>query len=101
MEEIASRRESLLNLISSFSAITRTESKKSSTGRRRRAISRRLERALLLGIGAVMKEGQGSRVRFKRRDCSLHVHAPHPEKVISKGTVEAIRGFLTDIGVAP
>ena len=57
--------------------------------------------SLLLGIGAVMKEGQGSRVRFKRRDCSLHVHAPHPEKVISKGTAEAIRGFLTDIGVAP
>jgi len=57
--------------------------------------------SLLLRIGAVMKEGKGSRVRFKRPDCSLHVHAPHPEKAISKGTVEAIRGFLTDIGVAP
>jgi len=57
--------------------------------------------SLLLGIGTVMKEGKGSRVRFKYRDCSLHVHAPQPEKVISKGTVEAIRGFLTDIGVAP
>ena len=57
--------------------------------------------SLLLGIGAIMKEGKGSRVRFKYRDCSLHVHAPQPEKVISKGTVEAIRGFLTDIGVAP
>jgi hypothetical protein len=57
--------------------------------------------SLLLGIGAVMKEGNGSRVRFKCRGYSLHVHAPHPEKVISKGTVEAVRGFLTDIGVTP
>jgi hypothetical protein len=57
--------------------------------------------SLLLGIGAVMKEGNGSRVRFKCRDRSLHVHAPHPEKVMSKGTVEAVRGFLTDVGVTP
>jgi len=57
--------------------------------------------SLLVRIGAVMKEGHGSRVRFKYRDRSLHVHAPHPEKVISKGTVETIRGFLTDIGVTP
>jgi hypothetical protein len=57
--------------------------------------------SLLLGIGAVMKEGNGSRVRFKCRGYSLHVHAPHPEKGISKGTVEAVRGFLTDIGVTP
>ena len=49
--------------------------------------------SLLLGIGAVMKEGHGSRVRFKCRDNSLHVHTPHPEKVISKGTVEAVRGL--------
>lgn len=57
--------------------------------------------SLLLGIGAIMKEGKGSRVRFKYRDYSLHVHAPHPGKVIAKGAVEAIREFLTDIGVAP
>lgn len=57
--------------------------------------------SLLLGIGAVMKEGKGSRVRFKCRDYSLHVHAPHPKNVISKSTVETMRGFLTDIGVAP
>jgi hypothetical protein len=67
----------------------------------RSAISWQETVSLLLGISADMKEGKGSRVRFKCRDCSLHVHAPHPEKVISKGTVEAIRGFLTDIGVAP
>jgi hypothetical protein len=57
--------------------------------------------SLLLGIGAVMKEGKRSRVRFKCRDYSLHVHAPHPIKVISKSTVETMRGGLTDIGVAP
>jgi len=57
--------------------------------------------SLLLGIGAIMKEGKGSRVRFRCRDYSLHVHAPHPGKVIAKGAVETIRGFLTDIGVAP
>lgn len=57
--------------------------------------------SLLLGIGAIMKEGKGSRVRFKYRDYSLHVHAPHPGKVIAKGAVETIRGFFTDIGVAP
>ena len=57
--------------------------------------------SLLVRIGAVMKEGNGSRVRFKYRDRSLHVHAPHPAKVISRGTVETVRGFLTDIGVTP
>jgi predicted RNA binding protein YcfA (HicA-like mRNA interferase family) len=57
--------------------------------------------SLLLGIGAIMKEGKGSRVRFKYLDHSLHVHAPHPGRVISKGSVDAIRDFLTDIGVMP
>ena len=57
--------------------------------------------SLLLGISAIMKEDKRSRVRCKCRDYSLHVHALHPGKVISKGTVETIRGFLTDIGVAP
>jgi predicted RNA binding protein YcfA (HicA-like mRNA interferase family) len=56
--------------------------------------------SLLVGVGAVMKEGKGSRVRFKYKDYSLHVHLPHPGKVISKGAVEAMQGFLTDIGVA-
>lgn len=57
--------------------------------------------SLLLGIGAIMKEGGGSRVRFKCRGYSLHIHAPHPEKVVSKSTVETIRDFLTDIEVEP
>jgi hypothetical protein len=57
--------------------------------------------SLLMEIGAIMKEGSGSRIRFKCRGYSLHVHAPHPEKVISKSTIETLRGFLTDIGVAP
>ncbi|MEI8173938.1 MAG: type II toxin-antitoxin system HicA family toxin [Deltaproteobacteria bacterium] len=57
--------------------------------------------SLLLAIGAIKKDGKGSRVRFRCRDYSLHVHAPHPGKVIAKGAAETIRGFLTDIGVAP
>ena len=31
--------------------------------------------SLLLGIGAIMKEGKGARVRFRCHDYSLHVHA--------------------------
>jgi predicted RNA binding protein YcfA (HicA-like mRNA interferase family) len=57
--------------------------------------------SLLLAIGAIKKDGKGSRVRFRHSDYSLHVYAPHPGKVIAKGAVETIRGFLTDIGVAP
>ncbi len=57
--------------------------------------------SLLLAAGAVMKKGRGSRVRFKCRGYSLHVHAPHPERVVSKSTVDAVRDFLRDIGVTP
>ena len=57
--------------------------------------------SLLLGIGAVVKEGTGSRVRFKCRGYSLHVHAPHPRKIVSKGAVDSIRDFLTGLGVIP
>ena len=57
--------------------------------------------SLLKAIGALMKEGRGSRVRFKYQGCSLHIHAPHPGKVASKSTVESIRDFLTITGVRP
>lgn len=57
--------------------------------------------SLLLAVGATMKEGKGSRVRFKCQGYSLHVHTPHPGKVISKGAAETVRAFLQDIGVTP
>jgi|LAHU01.1.fsa_nt_gb hypothetical protein len=57
--------------------------------------------SLIVSIGASMKAGRGSRVRFKYQGHSLHIHAPHPGKVASKSTVESIRDFLTITGVRP
>ncbi|PKN65538.1 MAG: hypothetical protein CVU54_18760 [Deltaproteobacteria bacterium HGW-Deltaproteobacteria-12] len=56
-------------------------------------------KSLLISVGANIREGRGSRVRFEWDAYSLHIHAPHPQKVLPKYSIELIRDFLVQIGV--
>ena len=58
-------------------------------------------KSLLIAAGANIREGRGSRVRFERDEYSVHLHTPHPQKVLPKYSVELIRDFLIQIGVKP
>ncbi len=57
--------------------------------------------SLLLGVGAIIKEGKGSRVRFEKGPSSLHIHKPHPVRVLRKYAIDLVRDFLIEIGVKP
>ncbi len=57
--------------------------------------------ALLIGLGAVMREGSGSRVGFSINGVDIVIHRPHPRKETDKGAVKSVRRFLTNAGVKP
>ena len=57
--------------------------------------------ALLLAVGAVLKEGRGSRVRFVYGQEVATFHRPHPEKDAKPYQVKDARNFLEAIGVTP
>jgi hypothetical protein len=57
--------------------------------------------SLLLSLGALMKEGSGSRVGFSLNGVDLIVHRPHPHKEADKGAVKSVRRFLTTAGIRP
>ena len=57
--------------------------------------------SLLLSLGALMKEGAGSRVGFSLGGIDLIVHRPRPRKETDKGAVKSVRKFLTNAGVTP
>jgi hypothetical protein len=54
---------------------------------------------LFVALGAVVKEGRGSRVRVELNGVVAVFHRPHPEKEASKGRVRAAREFLEKAGV--
>ena len=58
-------------------------------------------KSLLIAAGANSREGWGSWVMFKQGAYSVHLHSPHPQKVLPKYSVELIRDFLIQIGVKP
>jgi hypothetical protein len=53
--------------------------------------------SLLLFLGATMKEGAGSRVRFDLGERTAVFHRPHPSPTVKKGVVRAVRTFLEGI----
>ena len=55
--------------------------------------------SLIKALGGVVKEGNGSRVRFDLNDLSLNIHSPHPQKELKKYQVKAVRDFLINAGV--
>lgn len=61
---------------------------------------RRIE-SLLIAAGAVLVEGDGSRVRFVAGDRIASFHRPHPAKEAKPYQVRAAREFLVQMGVRP
>ena len=57
--------------------------------------------ALLLGVGCVLLEGAGSRVRFVKGQELESFHRPHPQKEAKRYQVRAAREFLVRLGEAP
>jgi hypothetical protein len=57
--------------------------------------------SLLLSLGAIPKEGAGSRVGFSLNGVDIVVHRPHPQKETDKGAVKSVRKFLVNAGVKP
>jgi hypothetical protein len=57
--------------------------------------------ALLLAIGCVVIEGDGSRVRFIRDDIIGYFHRPHPKKEAAPYQVRDAKIFLIKLGVEP
>ncbi len=54
--------------------------------------------ALLMALGAVKEEGNGSRVSFVLKNEILDVHRPHPGKEALIYRVKDVRKFLTNTG---
>jgi len=54
---------------------------------------------LLVSLGAIRVEGDGSRVSFELNERQTFAHRPHPNKEAKKYQVEAFREFLRLAGV--
>lgn len=55
--------------------------------------------SLFRALGAVISEGNGSRVRVELNGIRAVFHRPHPEKETDKGAVKAVRAFLENAEV--
>jgi hypothetical protein len=55
--------------------------------------------SLFKALGAELTEGKGSRVRAALNGVKAVFHRPHPERVVNKPTVRAIRRFMAAAGV--
>ncbi len=53
---------------------------------------------LLLGLGAELSEGSGSRVRIALKDVKAVFHRPHPKKETDKSALKSMRRFLSEAG---
>jgi len=56
---------------------------------------------LLVFLGATIKKGKGSRIRFVLNGVRATFHRPHPRKEMDKGAVLLMRRFLTNGGIKP
>jgi hypothetical protein len=57
--------------------------------------------AMLVGFGAEISEGRGSRVRVVLNNVRAVFHRPHPQKGTDKGALRSMRRFLTEAGFTP
>lgn len=55
--------------------------------------------SLLIGLGAIVEEAEGSRVTIELKGSVAVFHRPHPRKETDKGAVKSIRRFLLSAGV--
>jgi hypothetical protein len=58
-------------------------------------------KALLIAVGATLKEREGSRVRFIKGHIGIALHRPHPGKEIRQYQVEIVRRFLESLETKP
>lgn len=56
---------------------------------------------LIESLDGIIRQGKGSRVRFKIGEVKAVFHSPHPEPDTNKSTVKDIRKFLETAGVEP
>lgn len=56
---------------------------------------------LFLALGAIVKEGAGSRVNILLNGQVAVFHRPHPQKETDRGAVKSVRRFLTEAGIQP
>lgn len=54
---------------------------------------------LLKGLGGIIQEGNGSRVRIELHGVKAVFHRPHPKRVTDKGALVSVRKFLTNAGI--
>jgi hypothetical protein len=57
--------------------------------------------ALLLAVGAILIEGDGSRIRFAKGEIGASFHRPHPSKEAKPYQVRDTRLFLEMLEVTP
>lgn len=57
--------------------------------------------SLLIAVGCVVIEDNGSRVRFERDGRLAFFQRPHPEKEAKRYQIRDARHFLEDLGVRP
>ncbi|MFB1490974.1 MULTISPECIES: type II toxin-antitoxin system HicA family toxin [unclassified Thiocapsa] len=57
--------------------------------------------ALFVALGAVVREGAGSRVNVLLNGRVAVLHRPHPQKETDKGAVRSVRRFLSEAGITP
>ena len=56
---------------------------------------------LFIALGAIVKEGAGSRVNILLNERVAVFHRPHPHKETDRGTVKSVRRFLIEAGIKP
>lgn len=56
---------------------------------------------LLLHHGAVIEEGEGSRITVDLNGFVTRLHRPHPQKEARQHTIRNVRSLLTRAGVTP
>lgn len=54
---------------------------------------------MLIGLGAEIQQGRGSRVRVVLNGTRAVFHRPHPGKEMNKGAIRSLRLFLTNAQV--
>jgi hypothetical protein len=57
--------------------------------------------ALILALGGVIREGEGSRVVFEMKGSRKYLHRPHPGKEAKKYQVEELREWLMKMEAKP
>ncbi len=57
--------------------------------------------ALLIALGAMLIEGNGSRVRFELNGVIASFHRPHPQKEAKPYQIRDAKTFLLQAGVKP